>query len=347
MVTEAFEDGDGTQAYVQPRAAWKVTLGGEDITARFAPRLLSLSLSEKRGESADELTLELHDTDGKLALPPEGAVLDVHLGWERGTPVTAGLVHKGSFRVDEISWSGPPDKVTITARSADLSDSFRTRRTRVWKDRALGAILAELAAAHALRAVCHPDLKDRVVAAAEQHNKSDMQFLRDLGRRYDAIATVKAGCLLFAPIDADTTASGAELPTVIVARERCSTYSFRRAAREKDQDGAEAQWHDQDGARRKTAQAGGSKRRRLKRVYASEGDAKAAAEAETKRLKRAAATMEVTLAYGNALVTAGMKATTYGFKQEIDAFAWRIAFAEHTMGPNGYSTRIEMEVAGS
>lgn len=334
------------QAFVQALAAWRVSLEGKDLTDRFAPRLLSLRLSEKRGEEADELSIEVHDHDGQLVLPPEGAVLEVALGWRRGSEVTAGLVAKGRFRVDEIEWGGPPDIVRISARSADFAASFRTRKTKIWKDTTLGAIVAAIAADNSLAAACHGDLAGKAVTAAEQHNKSDMAFLRDLGRRYDAIATVKGGSLVFAPIDADTTASGAALPELLIVRERCSRWSFRRAARERDEDGAEAQYHDQDKAERKKASAGGSNRRRLKRVYASEGDATSAAQSEAKRLKRAEAAFEFTLALGNALVAPGSKAMLHGFKQEVDAFTWRIASVEHTMdGRGGFSTRAELEVA--
>lgn len=335
------------QAYVQPFAAWRVTLDGNDLTSRFAPRLLSLRLSERRGEEADELQIEVHDHDGKLTLPPEGAVLELALGWQRGTEVTAGLVSKGKFKVDEVSWDGPPDKVTITARSADFSDRFRQRRTKIWKDTTLGAIIAQIAGDNALQPACHPDLAGKGVTVAEQHNKSDMAFLMGLGRRYDAIATVKNGNLVFMPNDAATTPAGTELPSLLIVRERCRSWSFRRAAREKDQDGAEAQYHDQDKAERKKVRAGGAKRRRLKRVYASEQDATAAAESENKRLKRAKASFEFTLSWGNPVVAAGMKATVSGFKTEADAHEWRIASVEHTMdGRGGYSTRAELEVAG-
>jgi len=166
-------------SYVQPKAAWRVMLDGQDLTDRFAPRLVSLRLSEKRGEAADQLEIVLSDDDGALAIPPEGARLSVSLGWERGTGVTAGLVAKGSFKVDEVSWGGPPDQVTITARSADLKDSFRTRKSKVWKETTLGAIIGAIAGANGLKARCHPDLSGKQVTAAEQHNKSDMQFLRD------------------------------------------------------------------------------------------------------------------------------------------------------------------------
>lgn len=334
-----------TSAYVQPKAAWRVTLGDEDLTARLAPMLISLRLSEKDGEEADQLEIVLDDSRGNVSIPPEGATLQVWLGWERGTDVTTGLVYKGSFKVDEAGWSGPPDRITLTARSADLAQSFRKRRNRVWKNTTLGAIVTAIAAAHALTARCHPDLADLAVTVAEQAGKSDMQFLRDVARRHDATAVVKAASLIFAHKGASTTSTGNAIPHAVLLRSRCNAVEWRRAARERAQDGAEAQWHDPADARRKTHSTGGTNRKRLKKTYASESDAKAAANAEATRLKRAAATLSASLAWGNPLLSPGMKITAVGFKPLIDATRWLIASAEHSMDASGLKTRIEMNVA--
>ena len=337
---------NGDQAYIQPKAAWQVMLDGKDLADKISPRLISLRLTEKRGESSDELELVLHDHDSALVLPKEGARLTVSLGWERGSTVKPGLVGKGSFVVDELSWEGPPEKVTIRARSADMKQGFRTRKTRVWKDRTIGQIIDQVAADNGLSPRCHEDLKSKMVNSIEQSNKSDMAFIRDLGRRYDAIATVKDQCLIFSPVDADTTATGKAIPSIEITRKSGDRYSYRRAERERANDGAEADWYDQHQAKRKSTHTGGTRRKKLKRVYASENDAKAAASAESKRLKRAAASMEVTQAYGDPVIAAGMKATVKGFKSEIDSRKWRIASVEHQMdGSGGYSTRLELEAA--
>ena len=337
----------GDQAYHQPMADWRVTLDGQDITQRLAPRLISLKISEKLGESADQLEIELDDSDGLLALPAADARIAVQLGWARGTGVSPGLVTKGSFKVDDVKWQGPPDTVSITARSADLKDSFRTRKSKIWKDTTLGAIVGQIAGNHGLTARCHPDLSGTVVTLAEQANKSDMQFLRDLGRRYDAIATVKDASLIFAPHNASTTASGKPIPTIEVTRQSGDRYSYARAERERGTDGAEAQYHDQDSASRKKVTAGGTKRRRLKRVYASENDAGNAARSEAKRSERAKAKLSITLALGDAAIAAGHRVTAKGFKTEIDALAWRVASVDHRMdGSGGFTTQLELEVAG-
>lgn len=335
------------QPYIQPVAAWKVTLAGQDLTAKIKPRLISLSLDEDEGEKSDRLCLVVDDSDGAFALPPEGAVITVAMGWIRGTGVPIGLVDKGSFVVDGVEWSGPPDQVSISAHSANLRADYRKRKNRTWHGHTIGAIVAQVAADNGLTAKCHPDIANTVVTSAEQANQSDMEFIRDLGRRYDAVASPKAGCLVFTPKDATTSPSGAALPTLALVRSNCDNPRYHRASRENAQDGAEAQYHHQGTGKRVTVGVGGSKRRRLKRVYASEADAAAAAGAAARRLRRKAGTLSATLTYGDPRAAPGMRATASGFKSEIDTKKWRVVRTRHRMDKNGgFSTEIETEVAG-
>jgi len=341
----ASQPATGQSPYSQPRAAWRVTLDGEDLTATLAPRLISLRLSEKLGEEADSLEIVVHDTDGQFVPPRQGARIAVWLGWSRGTGVPIGLVDKGSFVVDELTWSGPPDRVTIAAHSADFKGSYRTRKTRSWMGQTVGAIIARIAADNALTPACHPDLADQVIPATEQHNKSDMQFIRDLGRQFDAVATVKGGALIFAPRGATTTPSGKALPTLTITRQQCSSVTWRRAAREKAYDGAEAQWHDQDAGQRKTVAAGGSSRRRLKRVYSSEATAHAAVQAETGRLGRASATVNITLPHGARQTAPGTQVKLSGFRPHIDQENWKVVIADYVQGTNGFGATLTLETA--
>ena len=329
--------------YIEPKAAWQVTLDGVDITARFNPVLVSVRISMALQEKADSLEITLDDSSGTLAIPPAKATLAVSLGWERGTGVLVGLVAMGQFVVDDVSWEGPPDRITIKAHSADLKDSYRTRKTRTWVNATLGTIASQIASEQGLSARIHPDLSGITIASAEQHNQSDMEFIAHLGRRYDAVATVKAGALIVAPMGAAATASGATLPAIAIPRQTVSRASYSRSAREGTYQGAEANFHDQDAATRALHQEGAAPRRRLKRVYATQTDAQAAAKAETQRQQRAKATLEITLTHGNPVIATGQTATASGFKSEIDAQSWHITGAEHAMGPEGLTTSLTLE----
>lgn len=334
----------GRADYVQPVPAWRVTLAGEDLTEVMRPRLIELSLSERRGEEADQLEITLHDVDRALALPPPEAVITVALGWARGTGVTPGLVDKGSFRVDEISWEGPPDALKITARAADLTAGLRTRRDRSWNGRTLGQIVEAVAGEHGLTPRVHADLAELQVQSTQQSARSDIQFIRDLGRRYDAVATVKNGNLLFMPIGTAASVSGRPLTALTLTRAMCERYAWSRRKRE-DHGGAEARWSDRAGARRRTVRAGTSDNpRRLRRTYASEAEARAAAEAAAQRDARQAAEVSISLAFGNAAIGVEQPIGLTGFKSEIDSAGWQVAEVHHTMGARGFRSEVKLDL---
>src|SRR3546814_16015820 len=95
-----------------------------------------------------------------LAIPKEGAVLRVQLGWKQGRDVTAGLVDKGSFKVDDVTHSGPPDQIRIRARAADFTSAIRNRREQSWKDATLGTVLAEIAGRHGRQPMGESDMAE-------------------------------------------------------------------------------------------------------------------------------------------------------------------------------------------
>lgn len=317
-----------------------------DITSRVRPRLIGLSLTEKRGGEADQLDLTLDDSDGRLELPRKGAVLRLQLGWTRGDDVPIGLVDKGAFKVDEVEWSeGAPDQIRITARSADLTAGFRVRRERGWTNTTLGAIAREVAGGAGLTAVVAPELANIAVPVLAQHQQSDMALLRRLGREHDAVATVKSGRLLLSPIGRGRSPGGQQLPSLTIVKGDGSGGRYREISRSADA-GVEARWHDRGGATRRTVKAGGGsgKPHRLRRVYHSEADARAAAAAEAARKTRAEAEFDYTLALGRPDLYPERPVTLRGFKPPADAQAWLIAELSHALdGQGGLTTRLKLE----
>lgn len=325
------------------RAAMRLTLDGVDLADKVNPRHMELTLTEKRSGEADELSLTLQNADGRLALPDPGKIIALSLGWEAGDDVTPGLVGKGRFTVDEVEASGPPDRITIRARSADLSGSYRRRRTRSWKGVTLGAILSEIAGRHDIAAQVHPDLSGKSITI-DQNGKSDMAFVKDLGSRFDAIATWKDRRLIFMPVGSDTTPSGTAIAGLTLTRRDGWAWSFTRAERDEN-DGVQAQWHDQASGRKKTHSTGGDNPKRLKRTYASEADARQAAEAEAKKRARGGYRFEYDLALADCRITPGRKLTLSGWGSKIDAVKWLVDTVETTFNAGGIRQKITLESA--
>jgi phage protein D len=322
---------------------FRLVMNGKDLSPKVRPRLISLTLTEKRGEEADELELVLDDSDGRLAIPPANAVLHLHLGWESGPDVEPGLVDKGSFRVDEIEHKGAPDQLVIRARSADFTSDLKIRREKSWRDTTLGAVVDEIAARNDLQARCAPGLALIAVPLLAQSRESDMALLRRLGREHDAAATVKRRALLFSPIGGGVTPSGRAIPQLVLTRRDGDQHSYRMAMRE-DAGGVTAFWHDRAAGAKKQVTVGtpeGAKR--LSRTYASEEQARAAARAAQRRSERQAVTLDYTLALGRADLMPERRVTVRGFKAETDAGSWLVAEVSHSIGERGYTSGVQLE----
>ncbi|MXO73555.1 contractile injection system protein, VgrG/Pvc8 family, partial [Alteraurantiacibacter buctensis] len=288
----------------------------------------------------------LQNADGLLAMPGSGRRLSLALGWRvGGEDALPGLVDKGSYVVDEVSASGPPDQITITARSADLARGYRRRRTRSWTDTTLGSVLGQIASDHGGSARVESALANRPIIAIEQEGKSDMAFVRDLGRRYDAVATWKGGVLLFLPAGGGASASGTPLGSAVITRQHGNQWTFTSADRDTS-DGVQAQWHDAEAGRRRTVSVGSSRnRRRLPRVYATQDEARQAAEAALSRDARSAWKFSYALAVADPELQPEMRVTLQGWNSTIGGIAWSVDSVETSYGPGGLTQRIELEGA--
>lgn len=344
----------------QPIPDYRVIVDGRDITGiiagqvarpggRTRPRLISMGISEKRGEEADTFDLVLDDSDNALDLPPTGAKIRVSLGWARGLGVTPGLVDKGEFHVESVDHGGSPPALTIKAKAADFTAGLKQRREQGYHGTTLGAIVAQVAQRHGLNPRCAGALASIAIATKAQSRESDLAFLRRLGREYDAVATVKAGALIFKPVGDGKSPSGADLPTMTITRSSGDAHQFSRQKRD-DGDGVEAQWHNRASGRKETFttgsdKAGQGKARRLSRVYPTEEAARQAATAASSRAAREPVSFSITLAYGRADLGPEQKATVSGFKRQIDAIKWLITEVTHSLGDRGFTSAIKLEQA--
>jgi phage protein D len=337
--------------------AVRVVVDGKDITPVLEgkvsqangrpprPRLVSLGITEKRGEEADQLDLVIDDTDGTVPLPPTGARIQVWLGWKQGSDVTPGLVDKGWFIVDEVSHGGPPDLVTVRARAADFTSDLKTRREKSWHGTTLGAIVTEVAERHKLKPRCAPALASIPVKSKAQSRESDVAFLRRIGREHGAVATIKRGVLIVTPIAAGVTPSGKTLPTVSIRRRDGDAHQFSRQKRD-DVPGVKATWHDRKAGKRKAFVAGKADgAQALSKVYADEKEAQTAANAAHARAGREPVSLSLTLALGRPDIHPEAKANVTGYKTTIDAVPWLIAEVTHTYGDRGYTTGLKLEAA--
>lgn len=361
-----------------------LTLESKDITGNISDRLINLSMTDNRGFEADQLDIELDDSDGLVALPIRGAVLSLYLGWKGFA-----LVGKGRFTVDEVEHRGAPDTVTIRARSADFRGTLNSRREESWHDTTLGAIVSAIAARNKLTASVADSLAGIKIPHIDQSQESDAVFLTRLAERNGGEVSVKAGKLLMLKAGSGTTASGKAIPQITIQRSDGDRHQFAIADRGA-YTGVTAKWlHTKDPKPEKQKQAVKLKRKpkeqhlralqhpkakvvssktaakkkkeqearegeymageadnvfALTTIYATKAQAMRAAQAKWDKLQRGVAEFSIMLATGREDINPEMPVRVSGFKSVIDDQSWIISKVTHNLGGNGFTTAVELEV---
>lgn len=357
---------------------YQLLYAGENITSRFQDRLISIMLTDNRGFEADQLDIELDDSDGLIALPNRNARISVALGWKE-----TGLIDKGSYTVDEVEHTGSPDRLTIRARSAALSIGLTTQRERSFHRKTVGAIVRTIAAQNKLTPTITATFDKQVIEHIDQINESDANLLSRLAHLFDAVATVKQNKLLFIQKGLATSATGHPLESITITRSNGDNHRFSIADRD-SYTGVKALYSDKRKARkgevivgknypptdtkgkkkpkkkqtkvaRKDATTGLSPSKSseteqvenfkvLRHIYANITNAKRAAKAEWQRVQRGAASFSMTLAYGRPELATESPVRLHGWKPEIDTATWIVTRVVHTLSDSGYTTAVELEV---
>jgi uncharacterized protein len=196
----------------------------------------------------------------------------------------------------------------------------------------------------------HPAVTDAfaqvAIAHIEQTHESDMLFLTRLARRYDAVMNVKDVNLLFMPIGTGKTASGRALDVLALTRRNGDQHRYHVAQRE-SYAAVRGHYHSNGQGRRKSVIVGGENNHNVKVLpedFATEAEARAAAEAEFARTQRRQATLDYTLARGQAGIFPDLPDIVSGFKPEIDETPWLVKKVTHTFGENGFMTAFNLEI---
>ena len=320
------------------RPVFKVVVGGTDVTRRLESHLSSMTLVACREDHADQLELEFEDTAGRIAMPRKGVSIEVSLGFD-----TEGMCLQGSYVVDEVEHRGAPDTITVRARSARMAGPLATRKERSWSDTTVGHIVSVIAGEHGLTPRVSDALASAPIAQLDQ-TESDMALLRRIGKHFDAVATVKHGRLIFAPIGEAKTAGGTDLPSLVIRRANGDRHHFQEIDRSA-YTGVQARWHDISSARGYLALAGKHGHVKILRGdFPTETDAKRAAEAELARVKRGVATFTLDLAIGRPDIFPEMPVKLAGWPDTIINYNWIVSKATHKLdGNGGYLTSLDLE----
>lgn len=368
-----FDEVSGKNArHLTPSA--ELTIDGRRFGTQAMSRIISIGLTDKRGFEADELTIELDDHDGTIAIPKTGSKITLKLGYKE-----TGLVEKGEYLVSEFTASGSPDRLSITARAADLAEALAEQVEKSWHKQTLYQIIETIAKKHKYEYIISKDYQNQKIEHIDQTNESDASFMSRLAEQYDAIATIKNGKLLFIPAGESQTASGQPILPTTITRASGDSHSFTYSSSNSYQ-AVRAYYTDKktgqkkevivnkDNAypNKKTTQqtktvkgktfkakkkendnqkvnTEGQKIKTLRHLYATENGAWSGARGAFKKIQRGVAEFSITLAVGRPDLYPETPAVVKGFKPEIDAEAWLITEVSHKIDSGGYTASIQFE----
>lgn len=330
---------------------FSITVDSNDITNNISERLISMSITDNRGFEADEISIELDDTDNALVLPTRVAKLEVSLGWKGEEDR-----HTNIFTVDEIEHSGAPDVLSIRGRSADFCKTLNVKREFSYHNMTIEQIIQTIAERNKFECEVADDLKQIYEVDIDQTNESDSSFLTRLVTKYGALATMKQGKFIAMPIGTGKTVNGTALPVATIIRSDGDSHRFSIANREA-YTGVVAYWLNLNTAKKESTTA---KRKRnpdapnkeeqkqadreqdgtfnddeknvmigsegnikvLTKTYQSKASAYHYAKHWWAKLQRGAASFSLNLAHGRPDLFPELPIEVKGFKQEIDSTAW-------------------------
>ncbi len=334
------------------RVTLSVFIGGHDASSYVDPCLLDFSFTDNAGGKADEVQLTLHDRDGKWVgpwRPQKGTLITASItvhDWEQAGQLLT--LPCGTFKADEIEFSGPPDKVKIKAVTSALTTGLRDEdKTRAWENFSLKNLAGQLATENGLELMY--DGPEHAFARQDQREESDLGFLQRLASERGMICKVHDGKLVvYSAVGADAGQAVVSIPKQ-GGMYSPTSYSFKESSSKTGYKKAKVAYTDPTSGATHTAEvkaddaaddAGVEDEKTLQLNKRVESSAEAmrlgASELRDKNKEKNKATLEF---MGNPAVVAGVVIALSGFGP-FDG-RWFVEKAEHKVG-TGYKTSVEI-----
>jgi phage protein D len=284
---------------------------------------------------SDTLEIKLDDREPPRVIPPEERdEFYVSMGYKE-----TGVAPMGIFVVDEINYSGPVRELTVRARATDMVANFKAPRTKEWGDTTISAVVEEIAGRHGYIPKVGGEVAAIQLPHLNQTEESDMHLLTRLAEEYGAVFKPVYKTLVFMPPGEAKSASGRDLPTVMLTKKDIQRWNTILAKRGKYKS-VRARWRDiEKGEDVEVTIGGGDPEFLLRNTYPNHELAKAAAQSKYDALQRGVGTINLTVEGDVRLGAEG--------KVEINNLrgangTWVIEQAVHTITKkDGYKCDIE------
>lgn len=332
----------------------------KNITGNFEKRLISMTITETRGITADTIEIKLDDSDGKLGFPERGIKLNVSLGWKNQKDYN--YIISNIFIIDSYEHTGTPDVLTIRGRSANLRDTLVENKDDSYDQMTIGEIVSIIAARNNLKYVIDEDIKSIILDHMDQTKESDASFLTRIIEDVNGIVAIKKDKLLIFKRGQGIKPNGEKLESMTIMRKSGDNHKYIIDDRS-GYKGVKTFWYHYKNPtpmpikirykkqldKSKEVLIGTTEKVKVIRyAFANEASAKRAAESELAKIKSGTSHFEINLAEARPDLITEMPIKVYKFKDDIDSEDWTIIECKHSLtgvtGQKGFSTRITLEI---
>lgn len=323
----------------------EIDIDGQPIASVFWSILVSCTITDNEGEEVDTISLKLDDRGNAIALPRKGAIISARIGFREALP----LIDKGRFKVTKFPIEGDVESgefLHIEGEAVDLRKEAKGEGRKAYKDKTFGQIVREEAKAMGLEAVIPPNLDSITFDYRLRWNQSRVDFLTRLANEVGGILKPAGGKLIVQERGSGKSASGKDLPPIIILKSDCKSWSGDPSGR-MEYGEVQTGWRDPKTGKlrlekRPTGLQGPA--RIIREEFPDRKRALKAGEAETGRINRETGNASFVM-YGRPDAQAGAPVVAEGFRSGLRG-EWRATKVTHTFEPGesgGYTTTISVK----
>lgn len=175
---------------------FKLVYEGKDITEDVSKYATSVTYTDAVSGESDEIQINLEDTNGNWRnswRPNKGDNILLEIGYKNSA-----LVDCGSFEVDEIELSGPPDVVNFRALATPVTSPLRTQNSKAFENQSLSSIVNFIASKYGLQVI--GDIPELTIPRSTQAKESDLAFLNRIAKEFLMLFSIRGDKLTFTSI---------------------------------------------------------------------------------------------------------------------------------------------------
>lgn len=127
----------------------EVSIAGKTVHAAFYQRLVSATIRDEPGQSADTLDLVFDDVGNEIDIPEKGAKIEIRFGFKG-----VGTWKMGTFVFERASYNFGSDgeRLTLSCKSGELRADVKEPVSEHFDGETVGQIVEQLAKRHGYKA---------------------------------------------------------------------------------------------------------------------------------------------------------------------------------------------------